>query len=92
MADGTIPIYNYQGYKVVYSHSAECPKEYSAKGMKYHPVFDNLHSYTAAIQKLKKVRAEVEAIWSGRYFEYSSYILEISPHEYELTFKCYINP
>ena len=92
MADGNPPIYNYQGHKVVYSYSVECPKEYRTTGMKYHPVFDKLRSYTAALQKLKKVRKEVEDIWSGRYFEYSAYILEISPHEYELTYKCYIIP
>lgn len=92
MADGAIPIYNYQGHEVVFSHTAECPKKFCATGMKYHPVFTDLRSYTDALEMLKKVRKDVEATWKGRYFEYCSYILKISPDEYELTYKCYILP
>ena len=89
MVDGKT-IFNYQGHEVVFSYTAECPKEFSAKGMKYHPVFDKLESKADAIQMLQKIRKDVEKTWKGRYFEYSSYILKIDHNKYELTYKCYI--
>ena len=89
MVDGK-PIFNYQGHEVVFSYTAECPKEFSAKSMKYHPVFDKLESKADAVQMLQKIRKDVEKTWKGQYFEYSSYILKISPNEYKLTYKCYI--
>ena len=89
---GTYPV-NYQGYEVVYSHMANCPKEYSAQGMKYCPVFDNLTSLTAAIQQLNKIRRDLkESKHLNNFFEYSAYVLKINDHTFELHYKAYILP
>ena len=82
---------NYQGYEVMYSHNDECPNEYKEKGVKYNPVFDDLGSFSAAMQKLDSVRKSLKNTkWCRQHFEYSSYILKINPHKFELHFKCYI--
>ena len=93
MADQRIYPINYQGYEVVYSHTAECPKDYVAQGMKYCPVFDDLTSYTAAMQKLNKIRRDLkESTYLNKFFEYCAYVLKINDHTFELHYKAYILP
>ena len=84
---------NYQGYEVVQSHSAECPVEYKKRGSKFCPVYDDLRSLSAAMQKLNQVREELKnSKYMKNSFEYSSYILKVNAHTFELHFKAYVLP
>ena len=82
-------VFNYEGHEVVYSYSADCPKEFKTDPKKYMPVFDNITSKDAALRKLSDLRKQIRESKSLIFFEYSSYILKISERHYRLTFKCY---
>ena len=84
------PRLNYNGHEVVYSHTADCPREYQSCNCKYHPVFDNIESLALAMKKLESLREDIKRVIGMKFFEYSSYILKIGPKNYSLTFKCYI--
>ena len=83
-------LYNYNGHEVVYSFSADCPKEFKSCNCKYNPVFDNIESLAKAMEKLDSLREQIKQVKGMRFFEYSSYILKISHKNYSLTFKCYV--